>query len=157
MTCDEAAGLIDPVAEGSLAPDAALSSHLSTCASCARALDDARRLEALLRARPAPRAPAQFASRLAGRVQRTSWRREQIVDAIFNAAMIAAALLVAAGLWIAFRQALPTAMGHDAVQILSSGMLTAAQKAAPSLPLYAGATGLVIVALGLWWWASDAL
>ena len=38
----------------------------------------------------------------------------------------------------------------------NSEMLAAAQKVAPSLPLYAGATGLIVVALGVWWWASDS-
>ena len=90
------------------------------------------------------------------RIRRASWRREQIVDWIFNAAMIAAALLVAVGLWIAVRQSGLSLVGREAMNIFSSGMMAAAQRATPSLPLYAGATGLLVVALGLWWWASDS-
>ena len=91
-----------------------------------------------------------------GRIRRSSWRREQILDLIFNGAMLAAAALVAIGLWIALHQTGLSLVSRDAMQMLNSGMLTAAQKVATSLPLYAAATGLLVVALGLWWWASDS-
>ena len=156
MTCDDIADLIDPIAAGELAADASVGAHLSTCASCTQALDAARRLERLLRARPAPLAPAHFTSRLMSRIRRASWRREQIVDGVFNSAMIAAALLVAAGLWIAFRHTGLSVVSRDAINLFGSGMIAAAQKVTPSLPLYAGATGLLLVALGVWWWATDS-
>jgi anti-sigma factor RsiW len=156
MTCDAVGDIIDLIAAGELAADTAIAAHLSSCEACARSLEAARRLDVLLRSRSVPAAPAHFTSRLMARIRRASWRREQIVDWIFNGAMIAAALLVAAGLWIALRQAGPSFMSRDAFDVFSSGMLAAAQKVAPSLPLYAGATGLLIVALALWWWASDS-
>jgi anti-sigma factor RsiW len=156
MTCAEIADLIDPIAAGELAADAAVSAHLSTCGSCAASLDAARRLETLLRARPVPSAPPQFTSRAVNRIRRASWRREQIVDGIFNMAMVAAALLVATGLWIALRRTGLSTLTADAMNVFNAGMLTTAQKVAPSLPLYAGATGLIAIALGLWWWASDS-
>src|SRR5204863_9447186 len=104
MTCTDLADLIDPIASGELTADAAVSAHLAVCASCARSLNAARRLETLLRAPPVPSAPSQFTQRVVNRVHRASWRREQVVDGIFNIAMVAAALLVAAGLWIALRR-----------------------------------------------------
>ena len=70
--------------------------------------------------------------------------------------MVAAALLVAAGLWIALRHAGLPVMSRDAINAFNAGMIAAAQRVTPSLPLYAGATGLLVVALGLWWWASDS-
>jgi len=79
-----------------------------------------------------------------------------MVDWIFNSALIAAALLVATGILIALQHADMPSVGRDAFDALSNGMTVFAQRAAPSLPLYAGATGLLVVALGLWWWASDA-
>lgn len=156
MTCADVADLIDPIAAGELTPDAAVSAHLATCRSCALALDTARRLETLLRSRLVPSAPSPFTQRVVNRVHRASWRREQIVDGIFNIAMIAAAMLLAVGLWFALRKTGLSILTTDALNIFNAGMLTAAQKAAPSLPLYAGATGLIVVALGVWWWASDS-
>jgi hypothetical protein len=156
MTCAELADLIDPIAAGDVTADAAVSAHLATCASCARALDEARRLDTLLRARLVPSAPSQFTQRVVNRIHRATWRREQIVDGIFNIAMVAAALLVAVGLWIALRRTGLSILTADAMNIFNAGMLTTAQKVAPSLPLYAGATGLIAIALGVWWWASDS-
>ena len=156
MTCADVTDVLDLIAAGDVTADAAVAAHLAACPSCAQALETARRLETLLRARPAPVAPAQFTSRLMSRIRRATWRREQIVDWIFNSAMIAAALLLAAGLWIAFRHTGLSAVSRDAISLFGSGMIAAAQKVTPSLPLYAGATGLLLVALGLWWWATDS-
>ena len=155
-TCDAVADAIDLIAAGELTPDVAIAAHLASCDACSRSLESARLVESLLRTRPVPAAPAQFTSRLMTRLQRASWRREQIVDGIFNSAMIAAALLVATGLWFALRRTGLSFISRDAMDLFSSGMLAAAQKAAPAVPLYAGATGLLVVALGLWWWASDS-
>jgi len=156
MTCADLSDVLDLIAADELTADAAAAAHLSACPSCAQALDAARRLERLLRGRPAPLAPSHFTSRLMSRIRRATWRREQIVDWIFNSAMIAAALVVAAGLWIAFRHTGLSAVSGDAINLFGSGMIAAAQKVTPSLPLYAGATGLLLVALGVWWWASDS-
>jgi anti-sigma factor RsiW len=156
MTCADAADLIESVAAGELAPDASLSAHLAGCPACAQSVQTARQIDGLLRARPVPSAPSQFTSHVVARLHRATWRREQIVDAVFNSLMIAAALIVAAGFWIALQRSGVSLVNRDAVDIFSAGMLTAAQKVAPSLPLYAGATGLIVAALGLWWWASDS-
>ena len=152
MTCDDVA--IEAIAGGELTPDAATAAHLASCAACTAALEDARLLEALLRERPAPSAPLQFTSRTLSRIRNASWRREQIVDGIFNAALIATALLVATALVIAFRRTGMSLVSRDAMEIFTLGMTTMAQRVSPSLPLYAGATGLLVVALGVWWWAE---
>ena len=157
MTCGDLADLVDAIAAGDVAADAEMSAHLSTCASCARALEAARRLDGALRARPVPPAPSQFTMRVINRLHRASWRREQIVDGIFNSAMIAAALLVGVGGWLALRRTgLSSFFSQSAMNAVNSEMLAAAQKVAPSLPIYAAATGVVVVALGVWWWASDS-
>jgi len=155
-TCEAIAETIEAIAAGELTPDAPTAAHLSACSSCRGALDAARRLDRLLRDRPVPAPPPQFTARTMQRIRRAGWRREQIIDSIFNAALIAAALLVVAGLWITLRQIGLTSIGGDAMDVFAAGMSAFAQKVTPSLPLYAGATGLLVVALGLWWWASDA-
>ena len=70
--------------------------------------------------------------------------------------MVATALLGAGGLWIALRDTGLTAVSRDAFAAFGTGMTATAQKVTPSLPLYAVATGLLLVALGVWWWASDS-
>jgi anti-sigma factor RsiW len=159
MTADPAcvvlADVIDAIADGDLTPDVEMSAHLSTCAACRTNLDRARRLDQLLRARAAPVPPSQFTARTMQRIRRAGWRREQIVDWVFNAALIAAGLLVASGLWIALQQTGLAVVGRDLTDIFTVGVSAVAQRITPSLPLYAGATGLLVVALALWWWASS--
>ena len=154
--CTALADDIDAIAVGELTPGAAAAAHLSTCAACRAELEEARRLDKLLRERPVPTPAPGFTSRTIQRIQKAGWRREQIVDWIFNSALIAAALLVAAGLWIALEHTGLSSLSRDALDTFAGGATTLAQKVTPSLPLYAGATGLLVVALGLWWWASDA-
>jgi hypothetical protein len=103
---------------------------------------------------PAP--PPGFTSRTMQAIQKAGWRREQIVDWVFNSALIAAALLVAVGLWVALQHTGLSSLSRDAFDIFAGGATTLAQRMTPALPLYAGATGLLVIALGLWWWASDA-
>lgn len=154
--CAALADDIDAIAAGDLTPGASAAAHLSTCESCQAALEQARRLDRLLRERTAPGAPPGFTSRTIQLIQKAGWRREQIVDWVFNSALIAAALLVGVGLWAALQQTGLSSLSRDALDIFTGGATTLAQKVTPSLPLYAGATGLLVVTLGLWWWASDA-
>jgi anti-sigma factor RsiW len=152
MTCSDVA--IEAIAGGELTPSVATAEHLSACAVCTAAIEEARLVDSFLRGRPAPLAPAQFTSRTMNRIRRASWRREQIVDGIFNAAMIATALLAAVGLWIAVQRTGLSFVSREALGIFSLGLTALAQKVSASLPLYAGATGLLVAALGLWWWAE---
>ena len=154
-TCASLADVIDAIADGDVTPDVETAAHLSACASCQATVERARRLDRLLRAREAPLPPPQFTARTMQRIRRAGWRREQIVDWVFNAALIAAALLLASGLWIALQQMGLSVRGHDVLDIFTASASAAAQRITPSLPLYAGATGLLVVALGLWWWASS--
>ena len=154
--CAAIADLIEPIAAGEVTPDVSAAAHLATCASCAAALERARDVDRLLRDRTMPAPSPQFTSRTMQLIQRAGWRREQIVDWVFNSSLIAAGLLVALGLWIALQHTGLSSFGRDAFDIFTSGMTALAQRVTPSLPLYAGATGLIVVALGLWWWASDA-
>ena len=108
----------------------------------------------MLRARPAPPAPAQFTTRTLGRVRRARWRNEQFLDASFNAAIVLIIAGVVVGIWMLAHRTGVTAVSTDAVDLLASGLAAFARRVGPSLPLYAGATALVATALGIWWWAE---
>jgi anti-sigma factor RsiW len=154
MTCDSVLDAVDPIAAGELTPDEQMEAHLATCASCALALESARRLDRLLRERPVAAPPPQFTSRTMARIRRARWRNEQMIDWGFNAALVAVAVAVAMGIWIVLSRAGLTLVSNDALQLLVASMRTFVQRVTPSLPVYTLATALVLTALGIWWWAE---
>jgi predicted anti-sigma-YlaC factor YlaD len=154
MTCDDVLNAVEPIAAGERQPDAWMASHLSTCVSCASALDAARRLDALLRQRLVPMPSPHFTTRTMARIRRARWHNEQVIDWAFNAGLALVALATMAGIWIIISRSGFTLTGNDALQLLGAGMRTLVQRVSPSLPLYALATVLLITALGIWWWAE---
>ena len=94
MFCDEVLETVELIAAGELTPSPRIAEHLASCRGCAAALDSARRVDALLRSRAAPPAPAQFSSRVMSRMRRARWRSEQMLDWGFNVALVAAGVLV---------------------------------------------------------------
>ena len=154
MFCDEALDTIEAIAAGDLTPEGRVAQHLTSCRNCAAALEAARRLEKLLRARPIPTPPQQFTSRTMARVRRARWRREQVVDAGFNLAIGLVALgVVVSVLLVMYRGGL-TAVSPEAVGLVQSGLFSLVRRVAPSLPLYGAAAALVLSALAIWWWAE---
>jgi anti-sigma factor RsiW len=154
MFCDEVLDALEPIATGDVTADGRIAEHLATCPNCAAALSRAQHLERLLRERPAPRAPAHFAAQTLGRVRRARWRSDQMIDVGFNLAIAAIVVGVIAAVWtLAHRSGLASVSG-DAAGLFASGLVAVAQRVAPVAPLYAGATALVVTALGIWWWAE---
>ena len=154
MFCDEALDSVEPIAAGELSPDGRVAAHLATCPNCALALERARQLEASLRRREAPVAPAQFTSRTLARIRRASWRTDQFLDVGFNVAIGAVVLSVMVGVWMLLHRTGLAAVSSDAVNVFGGAFVSLARRVAPSLPLYAGALALLISALGIWWWAE---
>jgi len=154
MTCDDVLNAVEPIAAGERQPDAWMAAHLSTCVSCASALEAARRLDAMLRQRLVPAPPPQFTTRTMARIRRARWQNEQVIDWAFNAGLALIALATAAGIWIIISRSGFTLVGNDALQLFGAGMRTFVQRVSPSLPLYALATLLLVTALGIWWWAE---
>src|ERR1700741_671253 len=136
MFCDEALDAVEPIAAGELTPDGRIADHLATCPNCAAALDSARRLESMLRARVVPRPTAQFTARTIARVRRARWRSEQFLDVGFNVAIGAIVLAVVGGIWMLLHRTGLAAVSGDAVDLFSSGMMMMVRRVAPSLPLY---------------------
>ena len=157
MICDEVLDAIEPIAAGELTPDDRIAAHLASCPHCAAALEDARRLEQILQARPMPRAPAQFTSRTMARVRRARWRTEQFLDLGFNVTLGLVLLAILGSVWLVLHRSGLVAVSNDAVDLLGTGLVTLARRVAPTVPLYAGATALLVTALGIWWWAEREL
>jgi len=154
MFCDEALDAVEPIAAGDLTPEGRVADHLATCPQCAAALAHARTVDALLRARPAPRPPLPFTTRTLARVRRAHWTSDQRLDAVFNLAVGLIALGVVAAVWLLLNRSGLTAVSSDVVTLFGTGLVAFAHRVAPSLPLYAAATALLASALGVWWWAE---
>ena len=154
MFCDEALDTVEAIAAGDLTADGRVASHLATCPNCALALEGARQLEASLRCRAAPAAPAEFTSRTLARIRRARWRSDQFLDVGFNVAIGLVVVSVLAGVWMLLHRTGLVSVSGDAVNVFGSGFVALARRVAPALPLYAGAAALLVSALGIWWWAE---
>ena len=154
MFCDEALDAVEAIAGGELTPEGRIAQHLASCRNCGSALASARRVEAMLRARETPRPPSHFTQRTLTRVRRARWRTEQFLDVGFNLALGLVGLGVAAAVWLLMNRAGVTAVSANAVDLFGSSVMGLVRRAAPSLPLYVGATALVATVLGVWWWAE---
>ena len=154
MFCDEALHAVEAIAAGDLTPEGRIAQHLASCRNCAAALAAARELERMLRARAAPKPPQHFTVRTMARVRRAKWRSEQVVDAGFNIAIALVVLGVVGGVWLLMIRSGLASVSTDAVGLFGSGFVTLARRVAPALPLYGAATALVLVVLGIWWWAE---
>jgi predicted anti-sigma-YlaC factor YlaD len=155
MFCDEALDAVEPIAAGDLIPDGRVAEHLATCPNCAAALESAKALDTMLRRRPAPKPSPQFTTRTVARVRRARWRSDQFLDAGFNFAIGAIVLAVVVGLWMLLNRTGLAVVGNDAVDLFASGLVTFARRVAPSVPVYLGATALLVSALWIWWWAEQ--
>ncbi len=154
MFCDEVLELIEPIAAGDVTPEGRIAAHLASCRDCRAALEDARRVDALLRARaPAP-APANFTARTMSRLRRERWRNEKAVDLGFNVALAAAAIAVVTGGWLLLRLSGFNVVGGDAIGLLGQGASALMRRMSPSVPAYLGGGVLLAAALGIWWWAE---
>jgi anti-sigma factor RsiW len=154
MFCDEALDSVESIAAGDLTPDGRVANHLATCPNCAAALEDARQLDRMLRMRPVPRPPSQFTARTLTRVRRVRWRSEQFVDVGFNVVIAAVVIAVGGAIWMILHRSGLATVTTDAVDLFTAGIRTIVLRIGPSVPIYAGATALLVSALAVWWWAE---
>ena len=154
MFCDEALDSVEAIAAGELKAEGRLADHYATCPNCGAALSRARELEQMLQRRPTPRPSPQFTTRTMARVRRARWRSDQLLDVGFNVAIAIVVGAVILGVWMVLNRSGLVAVSNDAVGVFGRGLTTFAQRMAPSLRLYAGATALLATALGIWWWAE---
>ncbi len=154
MTCREAADLIEGIAAGDIEPNAQARAHFETCPSCARMLASARRLEAVLAGYRPPPVPDRFVASVLQRVRRERWRVERNVDLLFNGAILVALLIVVGGVVALLDVRGVVAASSEAWSGLSVMSIQIAQQMAPAINTYIAAAGLLLTALGMWWWAE---
>jgi anti-sigma factor RsiW len=154
MTCREVADLIEPIAADELEPTPDIRAHLESCPACARMLASARRLDAVLAALQPPPVPERFVAAVLQRVRRERWRMERNVDLLFNAAMVAAFLIVAAGVLALFDVSGVVAASAGAWSGLSEMGTQVARQMAPAVNTYIAAAALLLSMLVMWWWAE---
>ncbi len=157
MTCSDTLHLVEAIAAGDLEVHDNVRAHFETCPRCASALASARRLELALQARPKPQAPSRFTQTVLGRIRHERWRSEERVDRAFNVAIVAAVFLVLGSiLALTNTGAVLGAAGSLWGMLAAVGGL-ALEAAAPVLLTYIAAAGLLMSALGMWWWADRRL
>ena len=104
--------------------------------------------------RGVPYTPPQFTARTMATLRRRRWQSEQFLDVGFNVALGIVALVVGAGIWMFVNRSGLGSVSNDAANVITASAVSLAHRIAPSVPLYAGATALVVTALGVWWWAE---
>lgn len=156
MTCRDVLERVEAFAAGDEQPDGAARTHLETCPGCASALADARRIETFLTSWPAPHAPARFTAAVQDRIRRLHWQTEERIDRVFNAAMVAAVVLVAIGVAGIFNVGLVVSVAATMADGFAVAGAAAVQKAAPSMATYVAAMTLLASALVMWWWTEGS-
>jgi uncharacterized membrane protein YidH (DUF202 family) len=154
MMCSDVLDLVEPIAAGDLLPDERLRDHLHSCPRCAGALASAQRLETQLKGMEFPAAPPAFATEVLQRIRRDKWQSEQNVDRLFNVAIVAAVILIAAGVVAMLNVEAVISLTGSMWTVLKEGSRETARTAAPTLGTYIAAAGLLASALGMWAWAE---
>jgi anti-sigma factor RsiW len=154
VTCIDAVNLVEAIAAGDLEVDSDLRSHFETCPRCAAALASARRIEDGLRARPAIQPPARFTDAVIARIRKDRWQSEERVDRIFNVAIVVAVLLVVGSVFAMINVGAVLGAAGSLWGLFASASGYAADAGAPTFLTYVAAAGLLMSALGMWWWAD---
>ena len=155
--CEEILDAIEAIAAGDAEPAPAVAGHLASCGNCRAALAQAREIERLLQARVAPAAPPQFTARVLARVRRDLWRRDQLLDAGFNTAVLVLVISVVVAIWLALNQTGIVTFSRDTFDLTEMAIASVVRRIAPELPLYAAATALIAAAVGVWSWVERDL
>src|SRR5881628_3649480 len=117
MFCDEALDAVEAIAGGDLMPEGRIAEHFTSCRQCAAALESARRIDRLLRAREAPRPPTNFTSRTMARIRRARWRSDQFLDVSFNLALGLIILGVGGVVWVLLNSLGLSSVSGDAMNL----------------------------------------
>jgi hypothetical protein len=158
MTCAEVQELVEAVAAGDAAADAAFREHVETCVACAAALASARAIEGALAARAAIAAPPGFEAAVAARIRHEHWRAEEQVDRAFNLVVAVGVVAIVAGALALFNVAGVTAAISAAAGSLAAAASPPVSSTDQSPPLWAYLLGCALLGTSLlvWRWAEGA-
>ena len=154
MTCNDAIDLVEAIAAGDLNLVGEALEHFESCPRCAAALASARRIEGVLAAQEAAPAPPRFTPLVMARIRRERWRSEQAVDRLFNVAIVAAVLIVSAGVLALLNLNQVLTVAARISTAVAEASAASSRTAVPTIGTYVAAVGLFISALGMWWWAE---
>ncbi|MGH9148179.1 MAG: anti-sigma factor family protein [Vicinamibacterales bacterium] len=157
MQCNDLVELIDPWAEGELTPPPEALQHVDSCNRCASRLALARQIDRVLASYEVKMPSPQFSQEVLRRVRREWWEAEEDLDWWFNVLVGGGLLAVVGGVWLLFDLSGLTALTGDATTLIGAGMSTLMQQVGGSMPVYLGATGLLIGALMIWRWTDGDL
>ena len=153
--CEDVQALVEAMADATAAPDPVAEAHLATCTRCQWSLELARRIEGWLAARESVVAPVDFARQTINRLRSERWREEQRFDRLFNALLVAAALLVIALFVAAFNISGLGVLVADSGRLVASSVATLAGRLPVSSNIAMVSVTLMLVSVGAWWWAED--
>jgi hypothetical protein len=153
MTCEVADELIEAVASGEHPLDGELAAHVSGCERCRRALALARQVEAVLRAERQPAVRPELLASIRVRIHRERWRVEEAFDLAFNVVVSLAIVGVLAAVYVVVAAGVG-GLGANTLADIAGAMAVVAERARPVVPVYALATGLLAMTVGVWWWAE---
>ncbi|MGH9308505.1 MAG: hypothetical protein ACRD1U_03980 [Vicinamibacterales bacterium] len=157
MECTHARELVEAIAAGDVSLDQHLRAHFESCPACASALASAQKLEAMLAADAAPAVPPAFASAVMQRIRGERWRAEQHVDRLFNVAIALGILIIVGAVAAMLNVAAVFSLAVSAWALIKDGTGEAMKQAVPTIATYVAAVGLLVSALGMWWWAERRL
>jgi hypothetical protein len=92
-----------------------------------------------------------------GRIRHERWRSEERVDRVFNVAIVVAVLLVLGSVVALTNVGAVLGAARSVWGLLAAVGGLAIEAAAPVLLTYIAAAGLLMSALGMWWWADRRL
>jgi sigma-70-like protein len=96
----------------------------------------------------------QFVVRTLGRIRRVGWRREQLLDIVFNVTIALVGIATVGLIWYFVDASGLAALGNGSIAILGTQLSGVARSVAPSVPGYLAAAALIAAVLLAWWWAE---
>lgn len=154
MRCEGADRLIEAFVSGDEIANDEFVRHVESCQRCTAAIEMARTVDRLLATPPPTLPPSGFSRSVVERLRADRWRAERTLDLGFNLAIAAGLLVVIGGVWLLLNVSGLNAVTQDVARIFADGMTSVAARVVTGLPTYSAAAGLVMTALGVWWWAE---